>query len=1168
TAAQGSKADTALQSGADVSALAETESAKIMTATERTKLSGIAPGATANATDANLKDRGYHTGTQGIDTVTGLQGALDGKATAAQGSKADTALQSGADVSALAETESAKIMTATERTKLSGIAPGATANASDAYLKARGSHTGTQGIDTVTGLQAALDGKATTAQGGKADTALQPVDTATPATLAAWSEASTGALADRDPLTVGTIVNNTAFGPALRLASADIPASPGYLDQSPRQIFHLSGDEQITFKMRLQRTLDSADPIDSTVAIYVRDLASDLTHLTASIAYTGTPTVADSAVYVDFTVGRQAGADIVISGSAAAFSVFYRVFSDAGELDLGAAVWSRDGFASADREALTDLKDDAVLKTGDQTIAGEKTFTSPPVSSGDATTNTQLIRKGQLSAVATSGDTDDLTEGSTQLLLTTAERGKLSNVTVTSAVDLDAIDARVTELDASVILKGAFNPVSGAFPGAGLAQAGESWVVNNIPGNVGAVIDGVEFNPGDQVIALVDDAPTDTYEDNWLKIDSTSQVSSVVGEFGAVTVTQIIAAIKAEADTNFPTDAEMVNLATGHLQATTQHQSRDAGQAIWVTSDAVLYPRMRIERDGAAAVNTSGAPAGGFVSVALETAGTATRFYWVDLSTGDIETAETMPTLSTSIVILGSSRAGSYCDKTGLPVIIRDDAAQRNNIIPIGVSGLIGGAMPNAEKNSPDIQNVSSTKWTEYSPHGTGGLLRSTTAGAKISLTHLPIGHEVLIQDAVNSADAADRVEIFVGHDRNNFNGGGGGSIKVDSRFGVVSIRNNQGVLSATAEGSIDYTQSAMTTFVAETSILLAGQSFMSRFAADGGVGGFTAGLRSEDDWLESPVDESIRFIQGATGGSTIFKSEAADGQEYWIDDDTSDDPLDWIDGSCMDTLRAALDEAVTTDGQPKPNICFFQLGTSSMAAVDNGDTDLAKTRAGYKWIWSEIRDETRTGDNVRIIASVPGGVVADTPRGASGIRQALLDEIEDNTWAYQGPETYDLFRETAESEVHLTKSSFWAWGRRWSRHYANRDHAQTNNLGPTANVVLHSDTTRAVVNVVSADGLDIDAALGNHNAKTMVADYPHSVGFIAAGTDAADTLVGYSVFCQKADEAEYTFQTGGDLTGAKVIFPAGLVADVATGNFIRDSDGLPLRSFVSGAIT
>lgn len=48
-----------------------------MTAAERTKLDAVAAGATTNSTDAQLRDRATHTGTQAISTVIGLQAALD-----------------------------------------------------------------------------------------------------------------------------------------------------------------------------------------------------------------------------------------------------------------------------------------------------------------------------------------------------------------------------------------------------------------------------------------------------------------------------------------------------------------------------------------------------------------------------------------------------------------------------------------------------------------------------------------------------------------------------------------------------------------------------------------------------------------------------------------------------------------------------------------------------------------------------------------------------------------------------------------------------------------------------------------------------------------------------------------------------------------------------------
>lgn len=52
------------------------------------------------------------------------------------------------------------------KTKLDGIQAGATANATDAQLRARATHTGTQAISTVTGLQTALDNKINTTERG------------------------------------------------------------------------------------------------------------------------------------------------------------------------------------------------------------------------------------------------------------------------------------------------------------------------------------------------------------------------------------------------------------------------------------------------------------------------------------------------------------------------------------------------------------------------------------------------------------------------------------------------------------------------------------------------------------------------------------------------------------------------------------------------------------------------------------------------------------------------------------------------------------------------------------------------------------------------------------------------------------------------------------------
>lgn len=127
--------------------------------------------------------------------------------------------------------------------------------------------------------------------------------------------------------------------------------------------------------------------------------------------------------------------------------------------------------------------------------------------------------------------TDDLTEGSTNLYLTSAEQTKLGYISITQAVDLDAIESRVNALDASVILMGTWDASAGTFPGSGTAQAGESWIVS-----VGGTVGGTEFTANDRIVAITDNASTTAYANNWHKLDYTDAVLSVAGKTGAVTL--------------------------------------------------------------------------------------------------------------------------------------------------------------------------------------------------------------------------------------------------------------------------------------------------------------------------------------------------------------------------------------------------------------------------------------------------------------------------------------------------------------------------------------------------------------------------------------------------------------------------------------------------------
>ncbi len=68
----------ASSSGADAAlTLADGTNAGLMAPAQHTKLAGIANNATANATDAQLRDRATHTGTQPINSITDLQATLN-----------------------------------------------------------------------------------------------------------------------------------------------------------------------------------------------------------------------------------------------------------------------------------------------------------------------------------------------------------------------------------------------------------------------------------------------------------------------------------------------------------------------------------------------------------------------------------------------------------------------------------------------------------------------------------------------------------------------------------------------------------------------------------------------------------------------------------------------------------------------------------------------------------------------------------------------------------------------------------------------------------------------------------------------------------------------------------------------------------------------------------
>ena len=154
-------------------AVASTSTSGFLAAADKTKLNGIDPNATRNAPDADLRDRSTHTGVQAIGTVDGLQSQLDSKLVSnvslvsfaslsnagvpqRQSDGTWSMITEGVALAShshpLATNAVHGFMPSTAVSKLSTVSVGATANASDAQLRDRSTHTGVQPLSSIDGI--------------------------------------------------------------------------------------------------------------------------------------------------------------------------------------------------------------------------------------------------------------------------------------------------------------------------------------------------------------------------------------------------------------------------------------------------------------------------------------------------------------------------------------------------------------------------------------------------------------------------------------------------------------------------------------------------------------------------------------------------------------------------------------------------------------------------------------------------------------------------------------------------------------------------------------------------------------------------------------------------------------------------------------------------------
>jgi len=135
---------------------------------------------------------------------------------------------SGGSLHAAATTSTAGFLSASDKTKLDGVAAGATANSTDAYLLARANHTGTQAWSTLTGTPTTLSGYGITDAdpSGAATTAVSThVGLSDPHTQYAL-ESTIGAAGGIVPLNASTKIDNT-YMPASGVGSGTVTSVSG-----------------------------------------------------------------------------------------------------------------------------------------------------------------------------------------------------------------------------------------------------------------------------------------------------------------------------------------------------------------------------------------------------------------------------------------------------------------------------------------------------------------------------------------------------------------------------------------------------------------------------------------------------------------------------------------------------------------------------------------------------------------------------------------------------------------------------------------------------------------------------------------------------------------------------------------------------------------------------
>ncbi|WP_104019136.1 hypothetical protein [Roseovarius nitratireducens] len=311
---------------------------------------------------------------------------------------------------------------------------------------------------------------------------------------------------------------------------------------------------------------------------YVDDQAADTAH----------PTATDGAFYYNSTTDslrlRSSGAWTEAVLDANGFLAASNNLGDLGDVPTAKTNLSLGTAADADVPAAGDATAAQVVKGNDTRLSDARAPTAHTHDLSDITdAGTAASQDSTAFATATQGTkADSAQQPPIEGAFVDGDKTKLDHISVTQAVDLDAMETRVNQLDASVVLSGTWDASIGTFPGGGAAQRGESWIVS-----VGGTVGGETFVANDRIVATSDNASTTLYAD-WHKLDYTDAVLSVAGKTGAVSLVK--------ADIGDFSDADYATAAQG-AKADSALQPGEAVEKTAATGSAALPVGTQAQRD-------------------------------------------------------------------------------------------------------------------------------------------------------------------------------------------------------------------------------------------------------------------------------------------------------------------------------------------------------------------------------------------------------------------------------------------------------------------------------------------------------------------------------------------------------------------------------------------